>query len=136
MSNKETKECCSLAAQKMLANCENESVNDKNSKIKIVIDNLYDDDLKIDGEIIIDETITNENCSLNDQPTDVVASSPITNRFDTLSEKSNTKKDGLFNWGSILTALDDRKLRSRGKNSVNCQRVGSAELGDNPIAYL
>lgn len=99
-------------------------VADQNLKIKIVIDNLYDEEeeLKIDDDIILDkleETITNENSSLND------AASTQTNRYDSISQRSNPKR--LFNWGSVSGNLDDRK-----------QKVDSstADLSDNQIAYL
>lgn len=108
----------------------------KNSKIKIVIDNLYDEEegLRMEEDIILDkldETITNENCSLNEPPADAISDAP-TNRFDSISEKSNTKRGrGLFfNWGSILTALDDGKL------ALPLRKNQRLELSDNQIAYL
>jgi hypothetical protein len=115
----------------------NYMANDKNSKIKIVIDNLYDEEeeLKIDDDIILDkleETITNENYSLNEQHT--AASTP--NRFDSLPD--GNKRQVIFNWASssFLTTLDDGKLCSDNKILSNSQRLSSAENSDHQIAYL
>lgn len=115
----------------------NYMANDKNSKIKIVIDNLYDEEeeLKIDDDIILDkleETITNENYSLNEQNT--AASTP--NRFDSLPD--GNKRQVIFNWASssFLTTLDDGKLCSDNKTLSNSQRLSSAENSDHQIAYL
>ena len=121
-------------------------VNEKNTKIKIVIDNLYDeeDGLKIDDDIIIgkfEETITNENCSLN-EPTTYAPNTP-SNRFDRLSQKSNitpsnkneTTSKFIFSWGSFLNNnFGDGKSKNFSNSS---KRFGSSEIrSKNPIAYL
>lgn len=144
-------------------------VNDKNTKIKIVIDNLYDDDedggggggLKMDDDIMMDEnklfeeTMTNENCSLNDVDR---APTPM-NQFNGFSHnhlndsvdvcKNNIDKNNdnklvngkkeffPFNWGSLMSTLGADSNGKLNKISNRKRFGGSTEISSQkPIAYL
>lgn len=123
------------------ANSTGKMLNDKNSRIKIIINNLYDEEeeLKIDDDIIVD------NYSNNEQPSVSHAGvSQGTDKAETAEKSSYLHLLSKSNWSSssILSSYDRKSTTSieitptANANPTSSNHNENSNVNNNQVAYL